>query len=127
MDYPEAIARHFERPANVGPLSGEHVRRGEAGSMAQGAWVVIEAEVRDGRLARLGFRAFGCPYLIAACSHTTEILANRPVAALGELDAGTLALALAIPARKLGSLLVLEDALRNCRADWDTTPPAGRP
>jgi NifU-like protein involved in Fe-S cluster formation len=127
VDYPDAIARHFERPANVGPLTGDTVRRGEAGSMAQGAWVVIEADVRGGRLARLGFRAFGCPHLIAACSHATEILTGRPVAALAELDAAALAAALGIPARKLGSLLMLEDALRNCRADWDTTPPAGPP
>ncbi len=126
MDYPAAVERHFSRPANVGPLTGAaRVFRGEAGSAARGAWVVFEADIRDGIARRLTFRAFGCPYLIAACSRVTEILGGGSVAAARRFDPASLAGELAIPPEKRGSLLILQDALRNCVGDWDTTQPAG--
>jgi len=87
--------------------------------------VVIEAEIAEKSLRRLGFRAFGCPYLIAACSRATEQLTGAPATALGPLDLAALATELKLPAEKLGSLLILQDALRNCFRDWDTTRPAG--
>jgi len=123
--YSRAVERHFNDPAGVGPLAGDDVFRGEAGSIERGAWVVIEAAIREGCVHALAFRAFGCPCLIAACSRVTELLAGRPVEALRETGAAALMADLAIPPEKLGALLVLEDALRNCFTDWDTTQPAG--
>ena len=54
-----------------------------------------------------------------------EILAPGPVAQLWEFDPTAVRAELGIPAEKLGSLLILQDALRNCFRDWDTTQPAG--
>ena len=127
MAYPAAVTRHFSQPSNVGPLPpGPHpVFRGEAGSAATGAWVVFEAEIADATARRLVFRAFGSPYLIVACSRATEQLTGAPAAVLGRFDGGSLAEELQVPAEKLGSLLILQDALRNCFRDWDTTQPAG--
>jgi NifU-like protein involved in Fe-S cluster formation len=125
MEYPEPVARLFWEPANVGPLAGEGIIRGEAGSAARGAWVVIDADIRARVIRRLAFRAFGCPYLIAACSRATEQLTGAPAEALARYDPAVLVPELSIPAHKLGSLLVLQDALRNCLAGWDTTQSAG--
>jgi hypothetical protein len=49
------------------------------------------------------------------------------VEALRDFDPGGLAEELGLPAEKRGSLLTLQDALRNCFRAWDTTQPAGRP
>lgn len=124
MRYPEPVLRHFREPRNVGPLQGAACR-GEAGSAAQGTRVVFEAEVAAGRVRRLCFRALGCPYVIAACSRVTEVLSGAPVADLARFDPAGLAAELGLPPARLGSLLVVQDALRNCAADWDTTQPAG--
>jgi NifU-like protein involved in Fe-S cluster formation len=127
MDYPAPVERHFNHPSNVGPLAAAAlpVIRGEAGSAAAGAWVVFEAEIAGESVRRLAFRAFGCPYLIAACSRATEQLAGTQASAARRFDPAALAQELSVPAEKLGSLLILQDALRNCFRDWDTTQPAG--
>ncbi len=126
MGYPPTVERHFWHPANVGPLrAAAAVARGEAGSAAGGAWVVIEADIGGNVVRRLAFRALGCPYLIAACSLATERLTGMPAAALAAFEVALLAAELEAPAEKLGSLLILQDALRNCFRDWDTTQPAG--
>ncbi len=125
-EYPGRVAQHFFAPANVGPLSPapERVFVGEAGSRARGTWVVFEADIEGGRIVRLAFRAYGCPYVIAACSHATQVLSLQPATALLELSPAALAGELDVPPEKFGSLLIIQDALRNCFRDWDTTPPA---
>lgn len=127
MDYSQVVRRHFSEPANLGPLEprpGECLCRGAAGSVAAGAQVTIEAAVRESQVLRLAFRAFGCPHLIAACSRATELLAPGPVAGLAAFAPEALMAEFGVPAEKLGSLLILQDALRNCFRDWDTTQPA---
>jgi NifU-like protein involved in Fe-S cluster formation len=126
MPYPPVVEQYFDNPANVGPLHPAPARlyRGEAGAAAQGTWIVIEADIGHGRVRRLAFRAFGCPYVIAACSRATELLTGAPVAALAGFLPEAVARELAVPADRLGRLLVLQDALRNCFRDWDTTQPA---
>lgn len=129
MPYGEEIERHFFSPDNVGPLaaSGGRIWRGEAGSAATGAWVVIEAEIEGRTIRRMAFRAYGCPYVIAACSIVTGRLTGAAAQALQQFEPAALARELAAPPEKLGSLLVLQDALRNCFRDWDTTQPAAAP
>ncbi len=126
MDYPPAVVRHFQSPSNVGPLASapSAVFRGEAGSTGRGAWVVIEAEIEGARIARIAFRAYGCPYVIAACSRVTEMLTGASADALAGWDPAALVREFDAPPGKLGSLLIIQDALRNCFRDWDTTQPA---
>jgi NifU-like protein involved in Fe-S cluster formation len=130
MRYAAAVQCHFDRPANVGPLAVAaqgRCFRGEAGSLAAGTWVVFEADIRGGLVRRLAFQAFGCPHVIAACSRTTETLAGAQAGAMLAFDPEEVARDLEAPPEKLGRLLLIQDALRNCFRDWDTTQPAAAP
>ncbi len=100
--------------------------RGEAGSAGQGTWIVFHARVEAGRIAELTFQAYGCPHVIAACSRVTEQLSGALIEAIPAVDTGALMRELEIPVQKHGSLLILQDALRNCWRDWDTRQPATR-
>ncbi len=103
----------------VGEPPGTVLVRGEAGSEDAGTRVVIAARVRDGRVARLEARVFGCPHTRAACDRAVRLLTGAPVSDLGRLTPGQLGADLGMPPEKAGSLLIIQDALRNCLADWD--------
>jgi cysteine desulfurase len=105
-------------PAAAG-MPGTVLARGEAGSVEAGTWVVMTAAVRDGQVHSLKASVYGCPHVMAACDHVVRQLTGGPVAGLGALDPRALAAALEIPVEKTGRLLFIQDALRNCLADWD--------
>ena len=112
-------------PATAPPVTlagappGTVLVRGEAGSEDAGTWVTFAAHVRDGRVARLDARVFGCPHTRAACDRAVRLLTGAPVAELGRLDPMPLGAGRGIPPEKAGRLLIIQDALRNCLADWD--------
>jgi hypothetical protein len=62
---------------------------------------------------------FGCPHTRAACDRAVQLLTGAPVAQLGLLEPLSLGAGLGIPPEKAGRLLIIQDALRNCLADWD--------
>jgi cysteine desulfurase len=101
-------------PAGPGSLAS-----GEAGSEDEGARVACRARVREGRIEALDLRVFGCPHTRAAAREAVRRLTGAPVEDLGRLDPAALGAAVAAPAEKAGRLLVIQDALRNCLADWD--------
>ena len=112
--YSRRVRTRFSSPVHAGTLpagTGERLR-GEAEAFERRAWVCFEVRVQDGQIADGRFRAWGCPHVIAACDLALERLLGRPLAAAGDLRARTLADELEAPAGKLGSLLVVEDALR---------------
>jgi cysteine desulfurase len=102
-----------------GEPAGTVLARGEAGSEDTGTWVTVAARVRDGRVARLDARVFGCPHTRAACDRAVQLLTGAPIAELGRLEPRSLGADLGIPPEKAGRLLIIQDALRNCLADWD--------
>jgi hypothetical protein len=102
-----------------GEPAGTVLARGEAGSEDAGTRVAFAARVRAGRVARLEARVFGCPHTRAACDRAVQLLTGAPVADLGRLEPRQLGADLGIPPEKAGRLLIIQDALRNCLADWD--------
>jgi NifU-like protein involved in Fe-S cluster formation len=112
--YSELVREHFERPQRAGRLAGPDVRQGAAGSTERGVWVEFSVRVAEGRIADARFRAYGCPHTIAAASWVTQHLIGQPLAQAAELDPLELGETLDAPAEKLGNLLVVEDALRDC-------------
>jgi hypothetical protein len=95
---------HAGEPAGTLP-----VVYGEAGREQRGTRVRFMLELSGQRVLRARYRAYGCPYTLAAC----EWLATR----LESADRGSLgapadwARQLQIPQARLGRLLVVEDAL----------------
>jgi NifU-like protein involved in Fe-S cluster formation len=122
QSYGPAVAEYFRRPVrNLGADIG-----GRAGSLEQGALICIGADVNEGKLQQVGFRAFACPHIIAACNWLVEQLENRPVAALQDIDTDILKAKFDIPVEKAGKLLILQDALKTCYLDFQGFSASGK-
>ncbi|MDX1498678.1 MAG: hypothetical protein R3176_02195 [Woeseiaceae bacterium] len=96
--------------------AAEHARIPPGGAVvrqdADGVSIELGARASAGRLEQMGFRAYGCPHVIAAAEAVCGRFEGRPVASLAEFAVGELMQSLAVPAEKTGRLLVLEDAVR---------------
>lgn len=112
LSYSALVRERFEKPGNAGRLLGDVVT-GMAGEKAHGARVEFDFRLRDGRVERARFRAYGCPHTIAAASWVAEQAEGRDLEEKGWLDPRALADVLELPEHKLGVLLVVEDALRD--------------
>ena len=109
------------RTPHAGVLEGgtERSVRGVAGDRAHGTEVVFYIRVRDEAIAEIRYQVFGCPHTIAACALAAERLTGQPVDALMEMTPESLAVELDAPVEKMGRILVVQDALRNCFVTWD--------
>lgn len=123
INYSERVAEWFAQP--VASASGSLT--GSAGSLQQGTLLCITADSMDGSLCNVGFRAFACPHIIAACHWLVAGLEGRPVQALREFPLEQLRSEFDIPAEKTGKLLILQDALSNCYASYAAGQPASDP
>jgi hypothetical protein len=92
---------------------------GEAGREQHGTRVRFTLRLRGDQLLEVRYRAYGCPYTLAAC----EWLAQRLESGERDSIGGPLdwAQQLAIPPAKLGRLLVVEDALMAALTAADKT------
>ena len=116
--YSDRVRCLFADPPHAGALPPGPGRTLLAGAMAleRGAWLEVAARVVEGVVADARFRAWGCPHFIAACELAVAGLPGRPLSEAGQVEAAALARELAVPAGKLGRLLVIEDALRDLAA-----------
>lgn len=125
--YSDLVTRHFDAPANVGPLGGaaDNVFTGSAGHREHGTRVCFEARIDAGRIQEIAFQAYGCPHTIAACSLATQRLAGQPAAALQEFDPQGVMSELQVPVEKTGRMLLVQDALHHCFRAWENRRLAG--
>ncbi|MGQ0430397.1 MAG: iron-sulfur cluster assembly scaffold protein [Gammaproteobacteria bacterium] len=86
------------------------VVHGEASVLDRGAWVRFEARVAGGRIADCAFRAWGCPYTLAAAATLAKAMKGALVLGAVPADARELARDVDAPAARLGRLLVVVDA-----------------
>jgi hypothetical protein len=105
--------------ADEGAAAGEHTLLGDAGHERQGTRVRFALRMAGCRILEARYRAFGCPYTLAACEWLARQLQGRKLGApaatgLAQALGGPLdwARTLQIPAARLGRLLVIEDALQ---------------
>ena len=82
----------------------------------QGVRVELSAKAVGDRVSELGFRAWGCPHLIAAAAAFCSGYKGQKVAHLQQFSASGLMQTLAVPVEKTGRILVLEDAVRSLGA-----------
>jgi NifU-like protein involved in Fe-S cluster formation len=117
MEYSHLVRARFGQLAYAAATAERAAAHGRAGSAERGAAVELLAWLGSGaRLARVRFRAYGCPALLAAADLAAEQLEGQPMEALARLEARALAAQLALPPEKLGRLLLIEDAARQCRS-----------
>ena len=79
----------------------------------QGVRVRLSGTGKNGEIGALGFRAWGCPHLIAACECACADYEGRPIAELRQFRANDIMRKLSVPVEKTGRILVLEDVLRS--------------
>jgi nitrogen fixation NifU-like protein len=109
--YPAAVWDRFRSPRHAGvPVAGARV--GHGGERKQGGEVELWFTLADGRIDRAGFRAFGCPYAIAAADLACQGLVGQAPAALLEFDASALMEGLGVPPERFPVKIWIEDAVR---------------
>jgi nitrogen fixation NifU-like protein len=110
--YNLAVRDCFANPVHVGDVSG--------GATAyfddQGMRIRLSAEIIDGSIVELRFRAWGCPHVIAAAELFCRQFEGRSAQDLEQFASGPIMRDLAVPAEKTGRILVLEDTVRSLRA-----------
>jgi cysteine desulfurase len=119
-----AIRREVARLRALSPASeaagagsdGEVI--GEAGGAGQEVWVRFRLRVRAGAVTSALVKAYGCPHTLTVAAWVSERLRGRGRAALAPGTPAEWAEVLAVPAEKLGRLLVVEDALADCARHW---------
>jgi cysteine desulfurase len=112
----EFARRYFFAPARAPRFpEGEApagIRQGRAGRREEGTAVQVELEITGGIVKSARFSAYGCPHTVAVASWLCEVLeGRRPEAGLPD-GPPQWAQRFAVPAEKLGRLLVVEDAMR---------------
>ncbi len=117
-----AVRREVERlralsPATEAPPADSEAV-GEAGGPGCDVWVRFRLDVRADRVNAVSYRVYGCPDTSAAAAWLAGRLPGRTRAELIPGAPAEWAAALAVPVEKLGRLLTLEDALRECQQRW---------
>lgn len=121
-----AIRREVQRLRALSPASDMcHGRTGsdaqvlgEAGGPGREVWVRFRLQVQGQIVRGASFRAYGCPHTLAVAAWLAEQVRGRTRAALIPGTPIEWARALDVPVEKLGRLLTLEDALRECQRQW---------
>lgn len=111
-----ALSPAAEAPSPT-PGSGAQIV-GEAGGPGREVWVRFRLEVHGGRVHGASYRAYGCPHTLAAAAWLAEQVRGRTRSELIPGTPSQWAQNLAVPVEKLGRLLTLEDALRDCQRRW---------
>ncbi len=107
--YNAMVREYFAAPQHAGDLEGAAI-----GYFSdQGMQIRLAATVEGERITTMRFRAWGCPYVIAAAEATCRRFEGRPVAALEEFATAQIMQELAVPIEKTGRILVLEDTVRS--------------
>jgi cysteine desulfurase len=88
--------------------------RGEAGGADEETWVRFYLRIDGGTVRDARFQAYGCPHTLAVGAWLTQQFPGRALSDLALGGPSQWARALEVPIEKLGSLLVVEDALHAC-------------
>jgi len=104
-----APARQPEFPDGSPPAG---ILQGSAGRESEGTRVFFELKIHDGIVKSARFSAYGCPHTVAVAAWLCETLEGAPLNGVVPGTPADWAAKFAVPAEKLGRLLVVEDALR---------------
>ena len=90
------------------------MRRGSAGSRAQGVWVQFDVRIgsrhQESTLEAVRFLAYACPHVIAVADWLAQQAVGGPARAALPQSVHVLRERFEVPIEKLGRLLIVEDA-----------------
>lgn len=114
MNYSNLTRRHFDDPACCGVLTGAAVRRGAAGSRAQGTWIQFDVRIdlrnQKSTVEAVRFLAYACPHVIAVADWVAGNAVGGPDLPVLPASVHALRDRFEVPMEKLGRLLIVEDA-----------------
>jgi len=120
--YGAEVLRRFRELPGAGDAAGDAgVINARADAADGGARVVLSLRIERGVVVEARFRAYGCPYFIAAASWLTDRLGGATRREVAEWDWREAAEALEIPPARFGRLITLQDAVRAAAAAWTGT------
>ena len=130
--YSEKVMDHFTNPRNVGEIpDADGV--GEIGNAKCGDIMKMYIKVKDGRIADVKFKTFGCGSAIATSSIATEMIMGQTLEDALKLSNKAVVEALdGLPAHKIHCSVLAEQAIKAAIADYytrqgiDPTPMVGK-
>jgi nitrogen fixation NifU-like protein len=112
------VIDHFNNPRNVGVIEDAD-GVGSVGSPVCGDLMRIYIKVRDGRLADVKFKTFGCGAAIASSSMATELLTGKTIEEALEFTNEQVVEALGgLPEPKIHCSVLAEQAVRSAIDDY---------
>ena len=107
--YSATVRELFATTPHAGDLAGAK----SVSTTDQDVRMRLSADVEDGIIKTMRFRAWGCPHLIAAAEAACAALEGCAAAGLVDWTASDLMENLPVPVEKTGRILVLEDTVRS--------------
>jgi nitrogen fixation NifU-like protein len=127
MDYTELVMEHFTNPRNVGVIDDPD-GVGKVGNPVCGDLMEMMIKVRDGHIADVKFRTFGCGAAIATSSIATEIVMGKSLEDAASLTREQVAKALGgLPPQKMHCSNLAAEALHAALEDYYSRHPEARP
>ena len=116
--YSDKVMDHFTNPRNVGEIpDADGV--GEIGNAKCGDIMKMYIKVRDGRIADVKFKTFGCGSAIATSSIATEMIMGQTIEEALQLSNKAVVEALdGLPAHKIHCSVLAEQAIKAAIADY---------
>jgi nitrogen fixation NifU-like protein len=129
--YSEKVMDHFTNPRNVGEIPDAD-GIGEIGNAKCGDIMKMYIKVKDGRIADVKFKTFGCGSAIATSSIATEMIMGKTIEEALTLSNKAVVEALdGLPAHKIHCSVLAEQSIKAAIADYytrqgiDPTPIVG--
>jgi len=107
--YSATVRELFAMTPHAGDLAGAK----SVSTTDQDVRIQLSADVEDGVIKAMRFRAWGCPHLIAAAEAACTALEGQAATGLVDWAAADLMDNLPVPVEKTGRILVLEDTVRS--------------
>lgn len=127
MEYTDLVIEHFRNPRNMGVIEDAD-GVGREGNPVCGDLMEIFIKVKDGRIADIKFRTFGCGAAIATSSITTEMVKGKTLEEALALSRDAVAKALGgLPPQKMHCSNLAADALHAAIEDYLSKHPEARP
>jgi nitrogen fixation NifU-like protein len=119
--YTETVIDHFMNPRNVGEFpEADTDGFGLVGDPSCGDQMKLWIAVRNGRIARIAFKSFGCPGAIATSSMLTVLAESKTIEEARRITDDDVVEALGgIPERKRHCSLLGVRALQAAIDDWE--------